>query len=87
MIILSPLNGYESDKAVVENHVGSKLEYFEEFPFRMIHRFQEITGKSISSFVLINYQYNSEYSGPGIINYFCFKNYSDFKKDFNEFDR
>jgi hypothetical protein len=53
----------------------------------MIHRFQEITGKSISSFVLINYQYNSEYSGPGIINCFCFKNDSDFKKDFNEIDR
>jgi len=47
------------------------FEYFEEFPLLLLARFTEITGKPIRSFVVVNYQYNSEYSGAGS-NFFVF---------------
>ena len=42
------------------------FEYFFEFPFSMLDRFEELTGCSLGQeFLIINYQYGENFSGPG----------------------
>lgn len=42
------------------------FEYYEEFPLALINRFKEISGKSIEKFVVVNYEYGPDFSGPGM---------------------
>lgn len=37
----------------------------EEFPLLLLPRFEEITGKKINTFILMNYEYGKNFSGPG----------------------
>ena len=42
------------------------FEYYQEYPLSMLDRFEELTGGSLGQmFLVINYQYGEEFSGPG----------------------
>lgn len=44
------------------------FEYFEEFPLGLVKDFARLTGKQLSKFIIVNFEYGSEFSGPGNFN-------------------
>ncbi|XP_048575834.1 FAD-dependent oxidoreductase domain-containing protein 2 isoform X2 [Nematostella vectensis] len=41
------------------------VEYYEEFPIRLIHKFEEYSGSAAGPMLVINMEYGKDYSGPG----------------------
>lgn len=44
---------------------SQKFEYFEEFPLLLLPNFEQVTGRKINSFFLVNYEYGANFSKPG----------------------
>jgi hypothetical protein len=51
---------------ILINNNSNYVEYIEEFPFNLLNNFNQTTGYLINgSFIVINYQYGADFSGPG----------------------
>ena len=44
---------------------NKNFEYFEEVPLGLIDDFEHVTGKALKRFVIVNYEYGPDFSGPG----------------------
>lgn len=41
------------------------VEYFEEFPIRLVHKFEEYTGRPSGPMIVVNMEYGKDFSGAG----------------------
>lgn len=44
---------------------NEKVEYFEEFPIRLVHKFEEYTGRPAGPMIVLNLEYGKNFSGAG----------------------
>ncbi|XP_031575039.1 FAD-dependent oxidoreductase domain-containing protein 2-like [Actinia tenebrosa] len=44
---------------------NDSVEYYEEVPLKLLHKFEEYTGRSVGPMIVINMEYGRNYSGPG----------------------
>ncbi|XP_022795419.1 FAD-dependent oxidoreductase domain-containing protein 2-like [Stylophora pistillata] len=44
---------------------NGKVEYYEEFPIRLVHQFEEFTGRPAGPMIVLNMEYGKDFSGAG----------------------
>lgn len=44
---------------------NGKVEYFEDFPIRLVHKFEEYTGRPAGPMIVLNMEYGKDFSGAG----------------------
>jgi len=44
---------------------NGNVEYYEEFPIRLVHQFEEYTGRPAGPMIVLNMEYGKEFSGAG----------------------
>lgn len=50
---------------VILHRNGMEFEYLEEFPLKMIHKLEEMTGRRGDEYIVIAMEYGKHFSGPG----------------------
>ncbi|KAJ7382594.1 FAD-dependent oxidoreductase domain-containing protein 2 [Desmophyllum pertusum] len=44
---------------------NGQVEYYEEFPIRLVHQFEEFTGRPAGPMIVLNMEYGKDFSGAG----------------------